>query len=167
MYPGRLSHTLVILEYENCPVHSGCRVRVRGGAAQADGGVAQPPLRDRPCGIRRQAQGPQDDRTPQRRVRGSRRHAGRGDTPDPAALAHTGHVVVERGEIWWADIGEASGSGPGFRRPVLVVQSDAFNRSRIRTIAGVVITSNMRLVDAPGNVLLPKKASGLSRDAIA
>jgi mRNA interferase MazF len=76
-------------------------------------------------------------------------------------------VVVERGQIWWADLGEPSGSGPGFRRPILVVQSDAFNRSRLRTVVGVVLTSNLRLVEAPGNVLVPAKTSGLPKDSVA
>jgi len=76
-------------------------------------------------------------------------------------------VVVERGQIWWADLGEPTGSEPGFRRPVLVVQSDAFNRSRVRTVLAVVLTSNLRLVDAPGNVLIPAKAGGLPKDSVA
>ena len=75
--------------------------------------------------------------------------------------------MIERGEIWWAELGDPPGSGPGLRRPVLIVQSDAFNRSRIRTVVAVVVTSNLRLVDAPGNVLLPAKASGLPKDSIA
>jgi mRNA interferase MazF len=76
-------------------------------------------------------------------------------------------VVVERGEIWWADPGDLEGSEPGFRRPVLIVQSDAFNRSRLRTTLAVVLTSNLRLLDAPGNVLLPAKTAGLPRDSVA
>jgi mRNA interferase MazF len=76
-------------------------------------------------------------------------------------------VVVERGQIWWADLDDPSGSGPGFRRPILVVQSDAFNRSRLRTVIGVVLTSNLRLVEAPGNVLVPGKTSGLGKDSVA
>lgn len=76
-------------------------------------------------------------------------------------------MVVERGEVWWADLDEPSGSEPGVRRPVLIVQSDAFNRSRIRTVIAVVITSNLRLLDAPGSVLLPGKATGLPRDSVA
>jgi len=76
-------------------------------------------------------------------------------------------VVIERGEIWWAELGEPGGSGPGFRRPVLVVQADAFNRSRLRTVIAVVLTSNLRLVDAPGNVLIPAAASGLPKDSVA
>jgi mRNA interferase MazF len=75
--------------------------------------------------------------------------------------------VIERGEIWWAELSDPVGSGPGSRRPVVVMQSDAFNRSRIRTVVAVVVTSNLRLVDAPGNVLLPAKASGLPKDSIA
>lgn len=74
---------------------------------------------------------------------------------------------MERGEIWWADLDEPRGSEPGFRRPLLVVQADAFNRSRIQTIVCVVLTSNLRLADAPGNVLVPKRESGLTRDSVA
>jgi mRNA interferase MazF len=62
---------------------------------------------------------------------------------------------IQRGEIWWADLPEPRRSEPGFRRPVLVVQADAFNRSRIQTAIVAVITSNVELADAPGNVLLP------------
>ena len=76
-------------------------------------------------------------------------------------------MVIERGQVWWADLGEPAGSEPGFRRPVLIVQSDAFNRSRLRTVLAVVLTSNVRLVDAPGNVLIPAKAAGLPKDSVA
>jgi mRNA interferase MazF len=76
-------------------------------------------------------------------------------------------VVVERGQVWWADLGEPTGSEPGFRRPLLVVQDDAFNRSRLRTVVAVVLTSNLRLVDAPGNVLVPARATGLPKDSVA
>lgn len=74
---------------------------------------------------------------------------------------------MQRGEVWWADLEEPRGSAPGYRRPVLLVQADAFNRSRIQTVLAVVLTSNLRLVDAPGNVLVPKRLSGLSKDSIA
>ena len=76
-------------------------------------------------------------------------------------------MVVERGQVWWADLDEPRGSGPGFRRPLLIVQDDAFNRSRLRTVITVVLTSNVRLVEAPGNVLIPAKASGLPKDSVA
>lgn len=76
-------------------------------------------------------------------------------------------MVVERGQVWWADLGEPSGSEPGFRRPVLIVQHDAFNRSRLRTVIAVVLTSNLRLVEAPGNVLIPAKSAGLPKDSVA
>jgi mRNA interferase MazF len=76
-------------------------------------------------------------------------------------------VVIERGQIWWAHLDAPSGSEPGFRRPVLVVQDDAFNRSRLQTVIAVVLTSNVRLVDAPGNVLIPAKAAGLPKDSVA
>jgi mRNA interferase MazF len=74
---------------------------------------------------------------------------------------------VRRGEIWWADLEEPTGSSPGYRRPVIVIQSDAFNRSRIGTVIVVVLTSNCRLIDAPGNVLVDRKQSGLLRDSVA
>ena len=76
-------------------------------------------------------------------------------------------MVVERGQVWWADLDEPSGSEPGFRRPVLIVQDDAFNRSRLRTVIAVVLTSNLRLVEAPGNVLIPAKSAGLPKDSVA
>lgn len=75
--------------------------------------------------------------------------------------------MIRRGEIWWAELDEPSGSAPGVRRPVLVVQSDAFNASRIRTVVAVVITSNIRLLDAPGNVLVKAREGRLPRDSVA
>lgn len=72
-----------------------------------------------------------------------------------------------RGEIWWASLPEPVGSEPGYRRPVLIVQDDAFNQSRIQTVIVVVITSNIELVQAPGNVLLPRNATGLPRESVA
>lgn len=76
-------------------------------------------------------------------------------------------MVVHRGEVWWADLAEPRGSEPGFRHPVLILQSEPFNRSRLRTVVGVIVSSNTRLLDAPGNVLLPAKDSGLPRDSVA
>ena len=74
---------------------------------------------------------------------------------------------MKRGEIWWADLPDPAGSGPGFRRPVLVVQQDAFNDSAISTVVVVVITRNLRLAEAPGNVMLPKRSTGLPHDSVA
>ena len=76
-------------------------------------------------------------------------------------------MEIRRGDVWWADLGEPRGSEPGYRRPIAVVQSDAFNRSRLATVVAVVLTSNLRLVDAPGNVLIPGKAAGLAKDSVA
>jgi mRNA interferase MazF len=76
-------------------------------------------------------------------------------------------VVIERGDVWWANLGEPRGAEPGFRRPLLVVQADAFNRSRIETAIVVVLTSNLRLLNAPGNVLVPKRTAGLPKDSVA
>jgi mRNA interferase MazF len=76
-------------------------------------------------------------------------------------------MELARGDVWWADLPVPQGSEPGYRRPLLIVQNDAFNRSRLPTVIAVVLTGNVRLVDAPGNVLIPAKASGLPRDSVA
>jgi mRNA interferase MazF len=76
-------------------------------------------------------------------------------------------VEVAQGETWWADLPEPTGSGPGFRRPVVVVQGDALNRSRIATVVCVPLTSNLTWADAPGNVLLSARLTGLPRDSVA
>lgn len=76
-------------------------------------------------------------------------------------------MVIAQGHVYWANLPEPTGSGPGFRRPVLVVQGDALNRSRLRTIICVPLTSNLRWAEAPGNVLLPAKATGLPKDSVA
>jgi mRNA interferase MazF len=75
-------------------------------------------------------------------------------------------VVIAQGEIRWADLPAPSGSEPGYRRPVLVVQCDAFNRSRIRTVVCLALTSNLRWADAPGNVLLEADVTGLPKDSV-
>ncbi|MGH7720744.1 MAG: type II toxin-antitoxin system PemK/MazF family toxin [Gemmatimonadaceae bacterium] len=76
-------------------------------------------------------------------------------------------MEIARSEVWWADLGEPRGSAPGYRRPVLIVQADAFNRSRIQTVVAVALTSNLRLVAAPGNVLVPAAVAGLPKDSVA
>ncbi|NMI01672.1 type II toxin-antitoxin system PemK/MazF family toxin [Pseudonocardia sp. K10HN5] len=76
-------------------------------------------------------------------------------------------MVIRRGDICWADLGEPRGSGPGKRRPLVIVQADPYNRSRLATTLGVVITSNTALAAAPGNVFLPAVASGLPKDSVA
>ena len=75
-------------------------------------------------------------------------------------------MVVKRGEIWWAELSAPSGSEPGFSRPILIVQSDAFNRSKINTVIGAVLTSNLRLAEAPGNVKLAKSISKLKKESL-
>lgn len=75
--------------------------------------------------------------------------------------------MIAQGEVWWADLGEPAGSAPGFRRPVVVVQSDSFNRSRVATVVCVPLTSNLRWTDAPGNVLLEDSITGLSKASVA
>ena len=73
---------------------------------------------------------------------------------------------MERGEIWWASLATPGGSNPGFRRPILVIQSNEFNRSRINTVVAAVITSNLALANAPGNVRIPARASGLKKVSV-
>jgi mRNA interferase MazF len=73
---------------------------------------------------------------------------------------------VRRGEIWWASLPSPTGSEPGFRRPVLIVQSDAFNDSRIATVMVAAITSNVSLAAAPGNVTLSRRVSGLPKPSV-
>jgi len=76
-------------------------------------------------------------------------------------------MVISQGEIWWADLPAPTGSGPGFRRPVVVVQCDALNRSRIATVVCVPLTSNVKWASAPGNVELSARVSGLPKDSVA
>lgn len=73
---------------------------------------------------------------------------------------------MKRGEIWWASLPDPAGSEPGYRRPVLIVQSDEFNRSGIRTVICSAITTNLNLAGAPGNVQLSPRASGLSKISV-
>ena len=75
-------------------------------------------------------------------------------------------MVVERGEIWWADLGEPRGSSPGFHRPVVIIQSDYFNKTRMNTLVVAIITTNLRLAEMPGNVLLSKRTSGLEKESV-
>jgi len=76
-------------------------------------------------------------------------------------------VVISQGDVLWADLGEPVGSEPGFRRPVIVVQGDNFNRSALRTVVAVPLTSNLRWAAAPGNARLTARATGLPRDSVA
>lgn len=76
-------------------------------------------------------------------------------------------MVVSQGDVWWADLPAPTGSGPGYRRPVIVVQSDALNRSRVGTVVCVPLTTNLKWADAPGNVLLTARMTGLPRDSAA
>lgn len=76
-------------------------------------------------------------------------------------------MTIAQGDVWWADLPEARGSGPGFRRPVVVVQGDALNRSRIATVVCVALTSNLKWATAPGNVLLRSSVTGLPRESVA
>ena len=75
--------------------------------------------------------------------------------------------MISQGDVWWADLDAPVGSEPGFRRPVVVVQGDDFNRSALRTVVAVSLTSNLRWGDAPGNVRLTTRATGLPRDSVA
>ncbi|HEY0160082.1 MAG TPA: type II toxin-antitoxin system PemK/MazF family toxin [Thermoanaerobaculia bacterium] len=76
-------------------------------------------------------------------------------------------MVISQGDVWWADLPEPVGSGPGFRRPVVVIQGDAFNRSRLATVVCVPLTSNTRWATVPGNVLLAAAVTNLPLDSVA
>ncbi len=76
-------------------------------------------------------------------------------------------MVISQGDIWWVGLPAPSGSAPGFRRPVVVIQGDAFNRSSIRTVVCVAVTSNLKWTDSPGNVVLRARPSGLPRPSVA
>lgn len=73
---------------------------------------------------------------------------------------------MKRGEVWWAELPEPTASEPGFKRPVLIIQSNQFNRSRINTVVAAAITSNMKLANAPGNVFLSNRAVNLGRESV-
>ena len=73
---------------------------------------------------------------------------------------------MQRGEIWWATLRAPTGSEPGYRRPVLIIQSDDFNKSRIKTVVVAILTSNLRLQAAPGNVFLTKRSTMLAKDSV-
>ncbi|HVV50733.1 MAG TPA: type II toxin-antitoxin system PemK/MazF family toxin [Polyangia bacterium] len=76
-------------------------------------------------------------------------------------------MTLSQGEVWWADLGAPHGSKPGFRRPVVVIQGDALNRSRLATVVCVSLTSNLKWAAAPGNVLLSESVTGLPKDSVA
>ncbi len=73
---------------------------------------------------------------------------------------------MTRGELWWADLGIPFGSEPGFRRPILVVQDDAFNKSNINTVIIVPLTTNVALAEVPGNVFVEQEETGLTKDSV-
>ncbi|MDX2504734.1 MAG: type II toxin-antitoxin system PemK/MazF family toxin [Gammaproteobacteria bacterium] len=73
---------------------------------------------------------------------------------------------MHRGELWWAALDEPSGAEPGYRRPVLIVSSNDFNQSKIKTVIVAIITSNLRLAEAPGNFQISKKESGLTKESV-
>jgi mRNA interferase MazF len=74
---------------------------------------------------------------------------------------------MKRGEIWWADLPDPVASEPGYRRPLVIIQVDEFNQSRINTVIVIVLTTNLRLAEAPGNVLLKSTQTGLPKDSVA
>ena len=75
-------------------------------------------------------------------------------------------MVIRRGEIWWASLPEAVGSGSGFRRPVVIIQSNELNQTGIRTVIAAILTTNLRWAGGPGNVFVPRSVSGLPKDSV-
>ena len=73
---------------------------------------------------------------------------------------------MRRGEVWWADLGEPRGSGPGFHRPIVIVSANCYNSSSIDTVVCAIVTSNLRLANAPGNIRLPMRGTGLRQPAV-
>jgi mRNA interferase MazF len=90
----------------------------------------------------------------------------RGGIGRPQAPGSPGRLVIQRGSIWWADLGEPHGSKPAKRRPVLIIQSAPFNASRLNTVVAAVITSSTALAAMPGNVFLPAGLTGLPKDSV-
>lgn len=82
------------------------------------------------------------------------------------ALASAAAHTVSRGEVWWAALDRPAASEPGFNRPILVISSDGFNHSWIRTILAAALTTNLGLAEAPGNVLVASEETGLPRDSV-
>ena len=76
-------------------------------------------------------------------------------------------MVISQGDVWWADLADPTGAEPGYRRPIVVVQGDAFNGTDLATVVSVPLTSNLHWADAPGNVLLPARSTGLPKDSVA
>jgi mRNA interferase MazF len=74
--------------------------------------------------------------------------------------------VIARGEAWWADLGSPRGSAPALRRPVLIVSADQYNRSNLRTVTVVVLTTTTQLAALPGNVAVPADSGGLPHDSV-
>src|SRR5690606_36811594 len=113
---------------------------------------------------------PVPDRTHRRcscgRRHRTRRIVTRRRTRRPAHSGCRGRLVIARGDIHWADLGDAEGSRPARRRPVLVIQSMSYNASRLATVVAAVITSNTALATMPGNVFLPSVVTGLKRDSV-
>src|SRR5262249_8160345 len=112
----------------------------------------------------RSGRGDRIDRCSSRRPRAGRSRVRSGCG---AADSSPDALVISQGEIWWANLGEPRNSEPDFSRPVVVVQGDSFNRSRLATVVCVTLTSNARYASFPGNVSLPAKATGLDRDSVA
>ena len=75
-------------------------------------------------------------------------------------------MVIRQGDVWWADLGEPRGSSPGFERPVVIIQSDFFNQTKIKTCVVAIITTNLRLANLDGNVLLSTRTSGLEEESV-
>ena len=76
-------------------------------------------------------------------------------------------MVINQGDVYWIDLGEPSGSEPGYRHPHVVIQNNLFNRSQIRTVIVLALTSNLKRADVPGNVLLENGEANLPRQSVA
>ncbi len=155
--------------YENCRIDPGRCLRQGRAPCAGRRSIPKRGIQRRSHRIHRSACPRRDHGRDGSRVRAGRCRGGgrcvrhRGRTARPGAHG----VVIGQGEVWWADLAPPTGSGPGFRRPVVIVQGDAFNRSRIATIVCVPLTSSLRWAGAPGNALLTSRVTGLPKDSAA
>jgi len=154
------------IEHENCHLHSRSSFSRRRVASEATGNLEKPALHTSGPSLYRGPQTRPGARGPGRGLYPGALYPGRVPGTNAVGFLAQGRLVVWRGEIWWASLPDPRGSGPGLRRPVLVIQSNPFNESQIRTVIVAIITSNLRLADAPGNVLLERVESGLPRDSV-
>ena len=147
-------------KYENSRIHFGQKFSFRGFPGEASRHVAKSVIRDRACRFPITSGKPTGKGAPRRNLWRGGIDAGFEPHQGPDQVIAARGMVMERGAVWWAELPDPVASEPGFRHPAVIIQPNAFNRSRIRTIVAVLLTSNLRLPEAPGNVLIAAADSG-------